>query len=131
MDLYSGYFFKIIKKSIREGTENAEIDMCILSAKYGIVGSHEEISTYDQRMDSNRAQELAPTVRETLRKRIVEGGYDTVVINAGKTYRQALEGFDAELDVETYAVEGDGIGTKGRALKQFLRGDDSNLERVS
>jgi hypothetical protein len=131
IELYSGYFFKIIKKSIREDTENANIDMCILSAKYGIVDPSEQIPAYDQRMDAERAREIGPEVRDELRRRITNNGYKNIVINVGKDYRRALSGFDNGLNVNTYMIEGDGIGTKGKALKQFLRGDQSALERAN
>ena len=131
IELYSGYFFKIIKKSIREDTENADIDMCILSAKYGIVDPSEQIPAYDHRMDAERAREIGPEVRDELRRRITDNGYKNIVINVGKDYRRALSGFDNGLNVNTYMIEGDGIGMKGKALKQFLRGDQSALERAN
>ena len=105
--------------------------MCILSAKYGIVDPSEQIPAYDHRMDAERAREIGPEVRDELRRRITDNGYKNIVINVGKDYRRALSGFDNGLDVNTYMIEGDGIGTKGKALKQFLRGDQSALERAN
>ena len=131
LDLYSGYFFKIIKKSRREGAVNSDIDLCILSAKYGFVKPDEKIATYDRRMDVQRATELGPTMRQELREHISEIGYDRVVINAGREYRKAIDGFDSDLHVNTYHVCGDGLGLKGRSLKKFLRGDESGIKRVN
>ena len=131
LNLYSGYFFKIIKKSRREGTVNSDIDVCILSAKYGFVKSDDEIATYDRRMDAQRATELGPTMTKDLHEYISNIGYDRVVINAGKEYRKAIDGFDNELPVDTYCVCGDGLGLKGQSLKKFLRGDESGIKRVN
>jgi len=116
---------------MRNDTENADIDIRILSAKYGIIEPKESIRTYDQRMNETRADELQQSVHNDLRQLILENDYDKVVINAGKEYRKALNGFDDELDVDTYEITGNGIGFKGRSLKQFLQGDESGLVRCN
>lgn len=131
LDLYSGYFFKIIKKSRREGTVNSDIDLCILSAKYGFVRPNEKISTYDRQMDAERAAELGPTMRQELHEHVSNREYDRVIINAGDEYRKAIDGFDDELPVDTYLISGDGIGLKGNSLKKFLRGDESGITKVN
>ncbi|WP_254863115.1 DUF6884 domain-containing protein [Halovivax gelatinilyticus] len=131
LELYSGYFFKIIKKSMGEGGGYSDCDLCILSAKHGIIDPEEPISPYDRRMDSHRAKELGPKVRNELKNRVTEKQYKRVVINAGKEYRRAIDGFDEGLDVETYLVQGDGIGLKGRSLKQFLQGEESGIRKVN
>jgi len=130
IDLYSGYFFKIIKKSIREETVNSDIDVCILSAKYGFVKSDEKITTYDRQMNSERAIELGPTIREDLKNYISQMGYNRIIINAGKEYRKAISGFGDDISADIYEITGDGLGLKGRSLKKFLRGDESGISRV-
>ena len=125
LDLYSGYFFKIIKKSTRERGEKLELDLCILSAEHGIIDPDEPISPYDRQMDQIRAEELSSEVKKDLKRRIADKRYDRIVINAGKEYRRAIDGFDDDINVETYFIRGEGIGEKGQALKQFLQGEDS------
>lgn len=131
IELYSGYFFKIIKKTRREQGKNPDLDLCILSAKHGLLDPSDRIQPYDQRMDVRRAKELGPKVRAELKRRITEEQYDRIVINAGKDYQLALSGFDTDIDVDTYLIDGDGIGVKGGALKQFLRGDESVIEKAN
>lgn len=128
LDLYSGYFYKIIKKSKREGEIRPDLDICILSAKHGLLQPDELIERYDRRMDAARARELKDSVQAELRELIQQNGYDQVIINMGKTYRKAINGFDENLDITTTVVTGDGIGEKGHVLKRVLRGEDSLLE---
>jgi cytoplasmic iron level regulating protein YaaA (DUF328/UPF0246 family) len=128
IDLYSGYFYKIIKKSIRDGEFEEGIDISILSAKYGLITPNELIREYDQRMSKERAEELADEVTEELREWVIEKGYERVVINAGQTYRNALDPDD--IPAEVSYISGDGIGTKGHALKKFIRGNDSILQEA-
>lgn len=126
LDLYSGYFFKIIKKAKREGDFNEKIDLCILSAEHGIIDPTDEISWYDRRMDQNRAAELASDVKAELVERA--DGYDRIIVNVGGSYNRALEGIESMLDVPVCFVEGDGIGYKGSTLKRVVHGDLDALD---
>lgn len=122
LELYSGYFFKIINKAIREGDFEKQIDLCILSAEHGIVPQNSRISWYDRRMTQARAEELAPDVKKELHD-YLDGAYDDVVINVGGVYRDALQEFVETADCNIYFIEGGGIGEKGHVLKKFIRGD--------
>ena len=123
LELYDGYFFKIIKKAIREGVFRPDIDMRILSAKYGIVDPDEPIEYYDQRMTADRAEELRPTVTETLCRIVSENDYERVVVNTGEVYSRALDEFQQQSDISVETIDGDGIGTKGKLLKKYVRGE--------
>lgn len=122
LDLYSGYFFKIIKKAMRENVFDERIDISILSAEYGLIDAETEIEWYDRRMDSERAKELAPAVQRELRSK-VDDTYRMIIVNLGSTYQLALEGLESNIRPEVYHVEGDGIGRKGHTLKKVIRGD--------
>jgi cytoplasmic iron level regulating protein YaaA (DUF328/UPF0246 family) len=128
LDLYSGYFYKIIKKSIREDQLVEDLDLSILSAKHGLLDPDQAIEPYDERMTTERADSMADEVTASLRSTITEGDYERVIINAGKTYRRAVQ--TEELPATVSYISGDGIGAKGQALKQFIRGDDSVLEEA-
>lgn len=127
-DLYTGYFYKIINKSIRENEFRSDTDINILSAKYGLIAPDDEIEYYEQRMSSSRARELNPTVVQDITKLVKDNQYDRIVINMGSTYRKAIAGLDEYVDVALGEITGGGIGEKGSALYQFVRGDDSVVE---
>lgn len=128
-DLYSGYYYRILKKAIAEGEMIDDLDICILSAKHGLLTPDEEIEVYDRRMDAELAAELRPTVTGDLCRRLEEREYDEVVVNAGKSYRAAIE-YDA-LPVPVREVPGGGIGEKGQNLKRFIRGERAALTEDS
>ncbi|GAB6878236.1 hypothetical protein JCM17823_05100 [Halorubrum gandharaense] len=123
LELYDGYFFRIIKKARREDALRSDLDIRILSAKHGIVDVHEEIEYYDQRMTADRADELRPKVIDDLRRIISENEYDRVILNMGKVYKRALTGFERQINIPVHEVEGSGIGDKGKTLKEYVRGD--------
>jgi cytoplasmic iron level regulating protein YaaA (DUF328/UPF0246 family) len=122
-DLYSGYYYRIIKKARREGEYDDNIDIRILSAEHGLLHPEEKIETYDREMDASRADELKPVVVPELCRVIGEGEYEDVVLNMGKTYRRALKGLDSKTDAEVVEIEG-GLGERGHVLKKFVRGEE-------
>jgi hypothetical protein len=127
-ELYSGYFFKILKKSIDDGEFSDDIDVCILSAEHGILDRDSEVLPYDRRMDEERASELASEVQSTLARRHTKREYDRIVVNAGAVYQRALDGIESKVDVPVHYIQGDGMGAKGHDLKRFVRGDNSVIE---
>ena len=126
LELYSGFFFKILGKAIRVDEFDDKIDIAILSAEYGLVDAETPISWYERRMDAERARDLQAELTEDLGNRVGED-YDRVVLNLGKTYRQAVAEFARQSPVPVEHIDGGGIGEKGHALKRFIRGDDSVL----
>jgi len=121
-DIYSGYYYKILKKAIADGAFVDWLDVCILSAKYGVLDRNDEIAVYDRRMDSDRATELRPAVTDALVDRVTSEGYDRIVVNAGKTYQQSID--DEAIPVPVQYIYADGLGKKGQILKRFVRGQE-------
>ena len=120
LELYSGYYYKIIKKAKREGDFDPNIDICILSAKHGLIHSDTNLSFYDKRMDSERALEIRDEVKEALKSRIHTHTYDEVLINMGQPYREAIHGIEDEIDTPVHIIEGK-LGERGQKLKQRIR----------
>ncbi|XGI83053.1 DUF6884 domain-containing protein [Halorutilales archaeon Cl-col2-1] len=119
-DLYSGYYYKIIKKARREGEYDDDIDICILSAEYGLLDPEEKIVTYDKKMTASRADELNTDVVHELSRTIEKNDYSKVVINMGELYRRAIDGIESKTDAEVIMLEG-GLGERGHVLKKFVR----------
>jgi len=92
IDLYDGPFYRVIRKN-----KPKNLDIMILSAKYGLIRHDEKISHYEQIMTPNRARELASNVSAKLKKELKKD-YDYIAINLGKTYTLALEKSKEVLD---------------------------------
>ncbi len=123
LDVYDGYFFRILKKAIREESLRRDVDICILSAKYGLIDAEDAITTYDRRMTTARAKELRESVTDEIHKRVEKKGYNEIVLNLGEEYLRAVENLSEQNDVDVSTIEGKGIGSKGKKLKQFVRSD--------
>lgn len=120
IDLYDGYFFKIIKKAVRADQFERGLDIIIISAKYGVVEPDEEIEYYDRRMDTELANELNEDVVNAVASKVREDSYDKVWVNLGKDYLPAVDGLEDAIDVPIQYIEGCGIGMKGKRLKHLV-----------
>lgn len=124
LDLYDGYFFRIIKKAVRADSLQPGLDILILSAKHGVVEPEDKITYYDQRMDAERAAALNAEVITSISQKVTANDYEKVWINVGKDYRRATEGIEDAVDVPVAYINGSGIGMKGKRLKRLV---SSNL----
>lgn len=120
LELYSGYYYKIIKKAKREGDFNPDIDICILSAKHGLIDANTSLSYYDKKMDTERADEIRDEVKDALKSRIRTCEYDKILINMGESYREAICGIEEEIDIPIHVINGR-LGERGQKLKQRIR----------
>lgn len=120
LDLYDGYFFRIIKKAVRTNRFQPGLDIVIISAKHGVVEPDDKIEYYDQRMDTEQAQKLNADVVETIVNKATRNEYNKIWVNLGKDYRPAVDGLEAAVNVPVNHIEGDGIGMKGKQLKRLV-----------
>jgi len=120
LDLYDGYFFRIIKKAVRANRFQPGLDIIIISAKHGVVEPDDHIGYYDQEMDTERANELNDEIIDAIARKVVEHEYATVWVNLGKDYMPAVDGVDEAVDVPVLHIEGSGIGMKGKQLKHLV-----------
>ena len=126
IDLYDGPTYRTLRKFWPDGHSPLNLDVVIISAKYGLLRCLQLIENYDKRMTMERAEELRPKVQARLKALIQDkrecpfslGAYDQVFINLGKTYMQTLEGFHWGL-LSTLEASG-GIGQKTSQMKAWL-----------
>ena len=126
LDLYDGYFFRIIKKSLRADRFQPGLDILIISAEHGVVEPDDEISYYDREMDRERAAELNNHIVDTIADKVASNDYEQVWINLGKDYRPAVDGVEDVIDIPVSYIEGSGIGMKGKRLKHLVSASRSN-----
>jgi len=64
IDRYDGVYYKVIKKLRREDKLPENLDIVIISAKYGFLKPDDLIENYDMRMDEERAKRLNSCIVE-------------------------------------------------------------------
>ena len=120
IDRYDGPTYRTLRKARREGRYPKNLNILIISAKYGLLACQQPADNYDQKMTLKHADKLRPEIQNRLKSFIQtkRGGYDQVFINLGKVYRQTLDGFHWGL-LSTLEASG-GIGQKTSQMKAWL-----------
>lgn len=115
LDIYDGPFYKIIKKYSRN-----DLDILIVSAKYGLIKPDEFISYYDQTMTAERAKEIASETRSRLALALSSNEYKNIIINLGAKYICVLDECEDLLEgYNIYLIKGR-IGERLHRLKILL-----------
>jgi hypothetical protein len=117
IERYTGIFFKVLNKWRREHPKSNGPDVLIISAQFGLLAPHDRIPHYDQRMTPARALILAPQVQSSLQKQLINGQYKSILVNLGRDYLRALEGFDGFRAAEWASGP---IGVRAKQLKAWL-----------
>ena len=109
----------MIKKFQRDRKLPDNLDIIIISAKYGFLKADRKIDDYDMRMTKKRAQELHPRIVHEMKEFISHKEYKEVFINLGKDYLPAIEGIENLTNCPIVYAPGR-IGEKMSALKKWL-----------
>ena len=111
IERYDGVNFRMIRKLRRQGELPANLDVLIISAKYGLIKGGDVIAWYDQRMTRQRALELRDHVSNNLDGILRAGKYQEIFVNLGKDYMPMLENSKFIVDARVIHATG-GIGRK-------------------
>lgn len=130
LDLYDGVAFRTLKKLRRENEFPDDVDVVILSAKYGLLRSGDLIEAYDLKMTSEIAKQQAEENVSELRRLLAQDHYREVFVSLGQTYCMAIRPTDAWQRSGVVVKKNRGrIGEQLKALKGWLL--NGNGRRVS
>ena len=120
IERYDGPFYRIIRKAFREHGELHNLDVMVLSAKYGLIDLNEKIATYDQHMTLEMAKGIAGNLYSSLANILKTNQYEEVMINLGKEYMMALNKSGDILENQKVRYGSGGIGERMKQLKEWL-----------
>jgi len=116
LEVYNGTLFKVLKRNLPE-----DIDILILSAKYGLISTNEIISHYDIKMNPEIAESLRSANTDVLRSELISNDYSEVFVELSHIYRYALD-INVDDFPETHFIFDNGtIGVRAHNLKVWLR----------
>ncbi|WP_287582277.1 DUF6884 domain-containing protein [Candidatus Borrarchaeum sp.] len=117
---YDGKIFLTLRKAFREGL-GQNVDVLIISAKYGLLRATDEISYYEERMTRQKAHELRDRVLSKLKLIVANGGnYRTIFVMMGKDYFEAISGLSTLIDIPIDIIEMEKIGKAQQKLRNLL-----------
>lgn len=128
IEVYDGYFYRIIDKAARTDSLREGVDVLILSAEHGLIEPETPIRPYDRRMTERRARELNESVVEGLRQRLARDAYERVWVNLGADYRPAIDGLTTATTIPVTHLSGR-LGKRGHQLKKIIRSDETYAAR--
>ena len=117
---YKGPFYPTLHKALREDRLPQNLDILIISAKYGLLKSDDPIADYDQKMDARRANELRPHIQEKLKAFLNGKDYDQLFNGLWQVYNKTLEGFDLEKHCRLVVPVENNRGKKMAQLKAWI-----------
>ena len=117
IDRYDGHFFRVLKKALRDGYAH-NVQLAILSSRFGLLNTYTLIPDYDQRMTPERCEAEKPDLQRNLNLWLGDTRYDEIFVNLGNDYLPLIEGMPG-LATATFAAGQ--IGERARQLKEWLR----------
>ena len=117
---YDGKIFLTLRKAFREGLGH-NVDVLIISAKYGLLRATDEISYYEERMTKQKAQELREKILSKLKLIVTNGGnYRKIFVMLGKDYFEAINGLSNLIEIPIDIIKMEKIGKAQQKLRNLL-----------
>jgi hypothetical protein len=120
IDRYDGVAYRVVKRLQRLGQYPEDVDLLIISAKYGLIPHDQPIPAYDLRLTPERALEMANPARDYLIRFLNRSPYSEVFVSAGKDYLLALAPISAWQGRIKVTRNKGTIGVQLKALKSWL-----------
>jgi len=118
---YTGVYYKILNKFKKEEKLCKDLDIIIISAKYGFLRPNDLIDYYDQKMDKRRAKLLNKQIISNFKEYFKNKSYKEIFVNLGKEYMIAIKGFEKYIPSSTEIIIAEGrIGKKMKQMKNWL-----------
>ena len=121
IERYDGPSFRVLRSFLRNHpTASTHLDVFILSAAHGLIPASQYITSYDQLMTTQRAEELSDQVLPTFAS-LLHTEYTELCIAMSKTYQSALPGWTTFVpsSMSVTIVKGS-QGVKLAQLKRWL-----------
>lgn len=100
IEVYDGPIYRSLRKRFNP-ISILPVDICIVSAKYGLIEAKCKIEPYEHEMTIKRALELRGAVSTKLGEMLQREKYREVFVNLGAKYRVALGDIEGSIGKDT------------------------------
>jgi len=115
LQVYDGPSYKILRKYNPQN-----LDVIILSARYGLIDAHQKISTYEQVMTKEIANKIRRETTAKFSGIVNRRRYSEIFIELGRTYQSAVDFTDPSLAGQAFIIDSGPIGKRLHNLKKWL-----------
>lgn len=120
LERYDGGNYRLLRKAQRENRFPMNLDVLILSAKYGLITSSTSIPDYNQRMNHDQAIALKAQIMQKLQEVATQKRYNEIYVELGQEYLAAIDDLDQVFCQTTIIYAHGRIGERLAKLKQWL-----------
>jgi len=124
LNIYDGPNYRSIKKMKRSNNFPDDVQIIIISAKYGMIFPDQLIGYYDQKMTAKQSELLRSEMKKKLKKYVCEKNFFECFINLGKTYRDSIQDFTFPRHLIPKYADGK-IGEKRSEMLQWLKNESA------
>lgn len=119
LERYDGPAFRIVRRYLTM-TDDRNLDIRVLSAKYGLIHSDLRIDHYDQKMTEDRAREVSAAVMKKMHQlRRSNENYDALFYG-GRLYRMTIQ---PAIDLGQIRATSGSLGQQLSQMRAWLYGD--------
>lgn len=125
IERYDGPLFQVLRKfQVNSSKTTDNLDVYILSAKFGLIPISKKIPFYDQPMSYQRAAQVNPKVIAKVKQVFADKRYREIFVCVGKQYLHALKGYDVFLPNSSVVTVASGSSGRRQAmLHKWLHGE--------
>ncbi|MCK9580676.1 MAG: hypothetical protein M0Q92_09530 [Methanoregula sp.] len=120
IQIYDGPNYLSIRKLRNSCSFPQDVQLMIISAKYGLIFPDQLIENYDQRMTSSQAMKMKSELNKKLGIYIADKNFQECYLNLGKIYRDSVADTLDSLDFPLNEAKGK-IGEKRSQMLQWLK----------
>jgi len=125
-EIYSGVYFRVLKKYIREGILK-DVDILILTKEFGLIPFDKPLDYTEPSpgqpgklaLGAARINEIRQRNIKIIEKRMTSNSYGEVYVNVGREFRKLLEGIE-NLGINLTFSQGAGLGPKAAHMKGWI-----------
>lgn len=119
LERYRGLAFGVIRKLRGKGKLPKDLEIMIVSARFGLIGPEEKIPYVDQIMTYKSANELRKGFHEKLKAKFDRVKFSDIFVNLGAVYEKSIEGFEKFVDAKVTYASGT-LGKRAKQMKQWI-----------
>jgi len=119
LERYDGFVFRILRRLKREGQFPNDLDVLIVSSKFGLLSLEDKISYPDQLMTFEVARQHRSDYLNKLKSKFGEKKYSEIFVNLGAIYAQSIRGFNQFTDARVIYASG-GLGKRAKQIRQWI-----------
>jgi len=119
LERYDGFMFRILKKLKRENKLPADLDIIIISSKFGLLKPEDKVPYVNHMMTFLQAREVKNKFLNEFKKLFDKKNYSEIFVNLGASYLESIKGIEKLTNAKIIYAKGK-MGQKANHMKRWI-----------